>query len=38
MTQKKGKFFNYGVTSTNDIKVFLTLKNSVGYFIGVKFV
>jgi hypothetical protein len=39
MTQKKGKFFYYEVTSTkNDIKVFLTSKNNVGYFIGIRFV
>ena len=39
MTQKKGKFFYYEVTSNKDsIKIFTTNRDNVGYYIGAKFV
>jgi len=39
MTQTKGKFFYYEVTSNNDsVKIFTSNRNEVGYYVGAKFV
>lgn len=39
MTQTKGKFFYFEVTSMNDsVKIFTTNRDSVGYYVGAKFV
>jgi hypothetical protein len=39
MSQTKGKFFYYEVTSMKDsIKIFTTNRDTVGYYIGAKFV
>jgi hypothetical protein len=39
MSQTKGKFFYYEVTSMKDsVKIFTTNRDNVGYYIGAKFV
>lgn len=39
MSQTKGKFFYYEVTSMKDsVKIFTTNRDTVGYYIGAKFV
>jgi hypothetical protein len=39
MTQTKGKFFYYEVTSKVDsVKIFTTNRDNVGYYVGAKFV
>ncbi len=39
MTQTKGKFFYYEVTSMIDsVKIFTTNRDNVGYYVGAKFV
>lgn len=39
MSQTKGKFFYYEVTSMRDsVKIFTTNRDNVGYYIGAKFV
>ena len=39
MSQKKGQFFYYEVSSSSQsIKIFTTNRDNVGYYIGAKFV
>lgn len=38
MTQTTGKFFFYEVSSAESIRLFVTRKDNVGYYIGAKFV